>query len=84
MDNLKALLEEQTVEAEKTHAKMTRKILDSGQECVALNEEIRQLQEKIPPLREKIRQIQSEIQGMKFADCTSEGNKIRGWPHSCG
>jgi hypothetical protein len=36
VDNLKTLLEEQTAEAEKTNAKMTRRIRDSGQECVAL------------------------------------------------
>ncbi len=78
MDNLKTLLEEQTAETEKTNAKMTRRIRDSGQECVARNEEIRQLQEEIQPLCEKIGQLQAEIQGMKFADCTSEGNKSEG------
>jgi hypothetical protein len=78
VDNLKTLLEEQTVEEEKTNTKMTRRIRDSGQECVTLDEEISQFQEQIHPLCEKIGEIQVEIQGMKFADCTSEGNKSEG------
>jgi DNA anti-recombination protein RmuC len=53
VDNLKVLLEEQTVEVEKTNAKMTRRIRDSGQQCVTLNEEIRQIQEEIQSLCEK-------------------------------
>jgi predicted RNase H-like nuclease (RuvC/YqgF family) len=64
VDNLKTLLEEQTAETEKTNAKMTRRIRDSGQECVSRNVEIRQLQEEIQPLCEKIGQFQAEIQGM--------------------
>jgi hypothetical protein len=40
---------------------MTRRIRDSGQECVAQNEEIRQLQ--------------AEIQEKNFADCTSEDGR---------
>ena len=36
VEQIKSLLEEQSVEAEKTNAKMTRRIRDSGQECAAL------------------------------------------------
>ncbi len=51
MEQIKAecqvLLEEQSVDTEKMNAKMTRRIRDSGQECVTLNEKIMQFQEEI-------------------------------------
>jgi hypothetical protein len=56
VDHIKVLFEEQNVESEKTNVKLTRKLRDSGQQYVELKQEIRQ--------------IQTEIQGMKFADCT--------------
>ena len=43
------LLKQKNIKADEINAKMTRRIRDSGQECVSLNEEIRQLQTEIQP-----------------------------------
>jgi hypothetical protein len=69
------VIADKSAEADKTNAKMTQKLRDSGQHCVSLNNEIRQLQEEIQSLLDKIEQLQAEIQGMKFADCSYEGNR---------
>ena len=48
-----AMLEEKEREAENNKAKLTRRLRDSGQENVAITEQMRQLQEEIRELKDE-------------------------------